>query len=126
MNQNYVKSQNLPSDFEAMKRCVKSRQLQVAFARVFAAESISLIPWYHKILINDGSFFVQGSACSCLQIGAFHLIDDCCSDVYCQLHYAKLTVLVVRALAAGSRQVAVGQCQPGEGSLFVQASSLCL
>ena len=60
----HVISKNLQSDFAAMHRCVKSRQLQVAFARGFAAESSTLIPRYHKILILCISsmvlFFVQG------------------------------------------------------------------
>ena len=61
----YVILKNLQSDFAAMHRCVKSRQSQVAFARGFAAESSSLIPRYHKILIlcinRMVLFFVQGS-----------------------------------------------------------------
>ena len=47
----HVISKNVQSDFSAMHRCVKSRQSQVAFARGFAAESSTLIPQYHKILI---------------------------------------------------------------------------
>ena len=38
----------LRSDFAAMHRCVKS---EVAFAGDSAAESSTVIPWYHKILI---------------------------------------------------------------------------
>ena len=47
----HVISKNLRSDFAAMHRCVKSRQSQVAFTRGSAAESSSMIPRYHKILI---------------------------------------------------------------------------
>ena len=64
----HVVSKNLRPDFAAMHRCVKSRQSQVAFASGSAAESSSMIPRYHKILILcinslHGSFFfffVQG------------------------------------------------------------------
>ena len=58
----HVISKNLQSDFAALHRCVKS---QVAFARGSAAESNTLIPRYHKILIlctrSMVLFFVQGS-----------------------------------------------------------------
>ena len=47
----HVISKTLQPDFAAMHRCVKSRQSQVAFARGSAAESSTLIPRYHKILI---------------------------------------------------------------------------
>ena len=47
----HVISKNLWSDFAVMHGCVKSRQSQVAFARGSAAESSSMIPRYHKILI---------------------------------------------------------------------------
>ena len=62
----HVISKNLRSDFAAMHRCVKSRQSQVAFARGSAAESSSMIPRYHKILILCINsmvlfFFVRGS-----------------------------------------------------------------
>ena len=43
-----------------MQRCMKSRQLQVVFTRGSVAESNSLIPLYHKILIYDNSFFFFG------------------------------------------------------------------
>ena len=46
-----VMSKNLQSDFTAMHRCVKSWQSQVAFARGSAAESSTLIPRYHEIMI---------------------------------------------------------------------------
>ena len=59
-----VISKILRSDFTAMHQCVTSRQSQVALARGSAAESSTLIPRYHKILILCISsmvlFFVQG------------------------------------------------------------------
>ena len=63
----HVMSKNLRTGFAAMHRCVKSWQSQVAFARGPAAESSTLIPRYHKILIlcicrmGFFFFFVQGS-----------------------------------------------------------------
>ena len=64
-------SKNLQSDFATMHRCMKLRQLQVGFAHDSAAESSTLIPRYHKILILCISrlvlfFFVQGSRWSVL------------------------------------------------------------
>ena len=44
-------TKNLQSEFPAMHRCEKSQQSQVPFARGSAAESSTLIPRYHKILI---------------------------------------------------------------------------
>ena len=59
----HVISKSLRPDFAAMHRCVKSRQLQAAFARGSAAESSSMIPRYHKILILCiNSFFIQSSS----------------------------------------------------------------
>ena len=61
----HVISKNLRPDFAAMQRCVKSPESQVAFARGSAAESSSMILWYHKILIYASTawflFFVHGS-----------------------------------------------------------------
>ena len=42
---------NLQSDFATMHRYMKSWQLQVGFAHDSAAESSTLIPRYHKVLI---------------------------------------------------------------------------
>ena len=65
-----VMSKNLQSDFATMHRSMKSRELQVGFAHDSAAESSTLIPRYHKILILCISsmvlFFVQGSRWSVL------------------------------------------------------------
>ena len=47
----HVISKKLQSDTTAMHRCVKSQQSQVAFARGSAAESSTVGPRYHKILI---------------------------------------------------------------------------